>query len=300
MKHGWFIRADRPAARDRRCDDVRWPCSSRSAIGYGLSWRRLGPSVGLWLARFALAAFVVAAVTDFFDGWLARRWRAVSLMGAILDPIADKILVCGAILGLLAVGTPGVLIPGALILFREFAVSAMREVLAPRGIKLPVTFLAKIKTTLQLVALAAVMFIWFWPVWRIDAPIAPLIKAMQGAEMLLALAAVVTVWTGVEYARAAWRALKAQSAGSGMNSSWSCGGSVKRPACQSALACSMRSLDEETKFHQMCRSPIGSPPSSMIVAGSTPVNSTGWPGVKTSIWPARQDWPSTSTWPAAT
>src|SRR5580704_10701025 len=113
------------------------------AIGYGLTG--VGPQHGVWLARLAFAGFVVAGVTDFFDGWLARRWRAVSLIGAILDPIADKILVCGAILGLMAVGTPGVLIPGALILFREFAVSAMRETLAPRGIKLPVTFLAKIK-----------------------------------------------------------------------------------------------------------------------------------------------------------
>jgi CDP-diacylglycerol--glycerol-3-phosphate 3-phosphatidyltransferase len=178
-------------------------------IGEGFSGGEIAPDVGVWLARFAFASFVVAAITDFFDGWLARRWGVTSLTGAILDPIADKILVCGAILGLLAIHTPGVLVSGGLILFREFAVSALREVLAPRGIKLPVTFLAKTKTALQLVALGALMFLSFWPVWRIDAPIAPLIKAMQGAEMLFALAAVVTLWTGIDYARAAWRALKA-------------------------------------------------------------------------------------------
>jgi CDP-diacylglycerol--glycerol-3-phosphate 3-phosphatidyltransferase len=182
------------------------------AIGYGLSGAGVGPQHGVWLARFAFGALVVAAITDFFDGWLARRWRAVSLIGAILDPIADKILVCGAILGLLAVQAPGVLVPGALILFREFAVSAMREVLAPRGIKLPVTFLAKIKTTLQLVALAALMFIWFWPVWGLSAPANDLRMALQGAEILWAVAAVVTLWTGLEYARSAWNALKAQFA----------------------------------------------------------------------------------------
>ena len=180
------------------------------AIGYGLSGTGAGPEHGVWLARFAFGALVVAAVTDFFDGWLARRWQAVSLVGAILDPIADKILVCGAILGLLAVQAPGVLIPGALILFREFAVSAMREVLAPRGIKLPVTFLAKIKTTLQLVALAAVMFVWFWPAWGLSARIDHLETALKAAESLWAVAALVTLWTGLDYARSAWKALRAQ------------------------------------------------------------------------------------------
>ena len=183
------------------------------AIGQGLSGAGAGPEHGLWLARFAFGALVVAAVTDFFDGWLARRWRAVSLIGAILDPIADKILVCGAILGLVAVQAPGVMIPGAVILFREFAVSAMREVLAPRGIKLPVTFLAKIKTTLQLVALAALMFLWFWPVWGLVAPAPILRTALQAAQILWDVAAVVTLWTGLEYGRSAWKALRAQFAG---------------------------------------------------------------------------------------
>jgi len=183
------------------------------AIGYGLSGAGAGPAHGVLLARFAFGALVVAAVTDFFDGWLARRWKAVSLVGAILDPIADKILVCGAILGLLAVQAPGVLIPGALILFREFAVSAMRETLAPRGIKLPVTFLAKIKTTLQLVALAVIMFLWFWPVWGLSARADHLRTALEAARILWAVAAVVTLWTGLEYARSAWRALKAQFVG---------------------------------------------------------------------------------------
>lgn len=180
-----------------------------AVIGEGFSGGEVSPALGAGLARFAFTAFVIAAVTDFLDGWLARRWGVTSLTGVILDPIADKILVCGAILGLMAVRTPGVLIAGGLILFREFAVSALREVLAPRGIRLPVTFLAKTKTALQLVALGALMFLSFWPVWRINANIAPLQKALQAAELLFALAAVVTLWTGIDYARAAWRALKA-------------------------------------------------------------------------------------------
>jgi CDP-diacylglycerol--glycerol-3-phosphate 3-phosphatidyltransferase len=186
------------------------------AIGSG-RW----PAAELGLARFSLAAFVIAAITDFFDGWLARRWSVVSLMGAILDPIADKILVCGAILGLLSVAAlveaPGLMTsliaPSGVILFREFAVSALREVLAPRGIKLPVTFLAKAKTTLQLVALGALMAIVLWPAWRIDATIVHLREALAAAEILFALAAAVTLWTGLEYGRSAWLALRAPQHG---------------------------------------------------------------------------------------
>src|SRR5260370_41078180 len=67
------------------------------------------------LERWAFFAFVAAAVTDFFDGWLARRLHATSVWGAILDPIADKVLVCAAVLGLLAQGAnPPVILPAAL------------------------------------------------------------------------------------------------------------------------------------------------------------------------------------------
>src|SRR5579862_3050833 len=110
------------------------------------------------LEAWAFVAFVIAAVTDFFDGWLARKLNAVSLLGAILDPIADKTLVAAAIVGLLAVDVP-IALPGGLILFREFAVSALRETLAPKGLRLPVTTLAKWKTTLQLFALGLLLFI---------------------------------------------------------------------------------------------------------------------------------------------
>jgi CDP-diacylglycerol--glycerol-3-phosphate 3-phosphatidyltransferase len=112
------------------------------------------------MERVAFIAFVVAALTDFVDGWLARRLHAVSIWGAILDPIADKVLVCGVVLGLLTLGGNGwVAIPAALILFREFTVSALREVAAGKGISLPVTLLAKWKTALQLTALGAELLV---------------------------------------------------------------------------------------------------------------------------------------------
>ncbi|HEY7900997.1 MAG TPA: CDP-diacylglycerol--glycerol-3-phosphate 3-phosphatidyltransferase [Caulobacteraceae bacterium] len=162
------------------------------------------------LERWAFIAFVVAAVTDFFDGWLARRLQAVSVWGAILDPIADKVLVCGVVLGLLTLGPNApVAIPAALILFREFTVSALREVAAGRGVKLPVTWLAKWKTTLQLVALGAELLVACWGAFSL-----PNDPAIQGpativAHALLWLAAAITLITGAQYWMQARRALKA-------------------------------------------------------------------------------------------
>jgi CDP-diacylglycerol--glycerol-3-phosphate 3-phosphatidyltransferase len=151
---------------------------------------------GLIVAAFA--AYAVAAVTDFFDGWLARRWNVVSVWGAILDPIADKVLICAAVLGLL-VASPGLAlaVPAALILFREFAVSALREVTASRRISLPVTLLAKWKTTIQLVALGAEMIAAAPAAFGL--PTAARTAAALGAHGLLWLAAAVTLVTGAQY-----------------------------------------------------------------------------------------------------
>jgi CDP-diacylglycerol--glycerol-3-phosphate 3-phosphatidyltransferase len=159
-----------------------------------------------------VVAFAVAAVTDFFDGWLARKYHATSVWGAILDPIADKMLVAGTILGLSAIGpNPHVVAPGALILFREFFVSALREVGAGRGVTFPVTALAKWKTTLQLVALGMQLVRATWPAWRLPAD-----PGVQGpfelaANVLMWVAAAVTLWTGWSYWRAARSQLSAQA-----------------------------------------------------------------------------------------
>ena len=164
------------------------------------------------LERWAIYAFVVAAVTDFFDGWLARRMDAVSVWGAILDPIGDKVLVCGAILGLMALGgaQPMVLLPGGLILFREFTVSALREVGAGKGVKLPVTLLAKWKTTLQLVALTLELVVAAWGAFGF----LPQDPAIQGPFTILAhslfwLATLVTLITGAQYWEQTRKALTA-------------------------------------------------------------------------------------------
>ncbi len=159
------------------------------------------------LRSWAFVFFVVAAVTDFFDGWLARRWNVVSLLGAILDPIADKVLIAGAIVGLIADGQVGVALPGGLILFREFSVSALRETLAPKGLRLPVTMLAKWKTTVQLLALAVLLFLQVWQEWGLTCDAVIQARAQLAGLSLLWLAAAITVWTGLEYALAARRAL---------------------------------------------------------------------------------------------
>lgn len=147
-----------------------------------------------WLAA-ALLAFVVASVTDYFDGMLARRLGATSPWGAMLDPIADKVAVAAVVVGLAPLA-PSTAVPGALILFREVFVSGLRETGAARGLRFPVTRLAKWKTTVQLVALSLAIAGRLWP-------------ALAGIALaLLWLAVAITWWTGWEYARAASRQMR--------------------------------------------------------------------------------------------
>ncbi|WP_342641290.1 CDP-diacylglycerol--glycerol-3-phosphate 3-phosphatidyltransferase [Rhodoligotrophos ferricapiens] len=104
----------------------------------------------------ALALFILAAVSDFFDGYLARLWSQQSSLGRMLDPIADKLLVAAVLLMLTTVRTiEGVhVVAAVIILLREVLVSGLREYLAELRVSVPVTRLAKWKTTLQMVAIA--------------------------------------------------------------------------------------------------------------------------------------------------
>ena len=161
------------------------------------------------LDRWAVIAFALAAVTDFFDGWLARRLDATSVWGAILDPIADKVLVCATVLGLLALApSPPIVIPVALILFREFTIGALREATAGR-VSLPVTLLAKWKTTLQLIALGAELVVATWSALGLPGDPGPMLATAWMAHTLLWLAAAVTLITGAQYLFQARKALAA-------------------------------------------------------------------------------------------
>ena len=171
---------------------------------------RLEPGQQFALQRWAVYAFVLAAVTDFFDGWLARKLNAESVWGAILDPIGDKVLVCGAILGLLTLGPqPYVVLPAGLILFREFTVSALREVGAGKGVKLPVTLLAKWKTTLQLTALAMELVVAAWGAFSLPDGTAFREGFEWAAHGLFWVAALVTLITGWQYWEQTRKALSA-------------------------------------------------------------------------------------------
>ncbi|MCM2563006.1 CDP-diacylglycerol--glycerol-3-phosphate 3-phosphatidyltransferase [Lutimaribacter sp. EGI FJ00015] len=105
---------------------------------------------------FALLLFLGAAVTDWFDGYLARAWKQETKLGAMLDPIADKAMVVIALMVIVGYSSmsPWLVLPATVILFREVFVSGLREFLGDTAGTLKVTKLAKWKTTLQMVAIA--------------------------------------------------------------------------------------------------------------------------------------------------
>lgn len=109
-----------------------------------------------WADWFALALFVLAALTDFLDGYLARLWKQESKLGAMMDPIADKAMVIIALLVITGFSgmNPWILLPATLIMFREVFVSGLREFLGETAGTLKVTKLAKWKTTAQMVGIA--------------------------------------------------------------------------------------------------------------------------------------------------
>ena len=108
-----------------------------------------------WADWYALILFIAAALTDFVDGYLARRWKQVTKLGTMLDPIADKAMVVIALAVITGIYglNPWILLPATVILFREVFVSGLREFLGDTAGTLKVTQIAKWKTTVQLVAI---------------------------------------------------------------------------------------------------------------------------------------------------
>ena len=147
-----------------------------------------------WLA---LAIFLAASITDYFDGYLARAWQQTSNIGRMLDPIADKLLVSTCLL-LLAADEDGIagwsLWAAIIILCREILVSGLREYLAALKVSVPVTQLAKWKTTIQMVSIA---FLLAGPAGDEIFPF-----TTEIGLVLLWIAAVVTLYTGYDYFRA--------------------------------------------------------------------------------------------------
>ena len=151
-----------------------------------------------WARWTALGIYVAAAVTDFFDGYLARAWGQQSSLGRMLDPIADKLLVASVLLALAADGMiRGWLVAAALIILcREVLVSGLREYLADLHVPVPVTNLAKWKTTMQLIALGFLI--------AGDAGEKVLPGTVKIGVLLLWAAALLTLYTGWDYMKASY------------------------------------------------------------------------------------------------
>jgi CDP-diacylglycerol--glycerol-3-phosphate 3-phosphatidyltransferase len=149
-----------------------------------------------WSRWIALAIFVVAAITDYFDGYFARAYAQQSALGRMLDPIADKLLVSACLLMLAADATiTGLNLWAAIvILCREVLVSGLREYLAELKVSVPVSRIAKWKTTVQLVAIG---FLVAGPAGAIILP-----RTVEIGLGLLWIAAALTLWTGWDYMRA--------------------------------------------------------------------------------------------------
>jgi cardiolipin synthase (CMP-forming) len=164
---------------------------------------------GIWLRWVALAIFIAAAITDFLDGYVARVWSQTSTFGRMLDPIADKLLVASCLLMLAADGTirGWSLWAAIVILCREILVSGLREYLAELRVSVPVTTLAKWKTTAQLVAIGFLLAgdagdTVLNQAFKIDNGIVTLVGLT-----LLWISALVTLYTGWDYFRAGVRHL---------------------------------------------------------------------------------------------
>lgn len=153
----------------------------------------------------ACGLFVAAAITDFFDGYLARRSNQVSAFGRFLDPIADKLLVAAVLFMLAAFGrvTEWSVLPAVIILLREILVSGLREFLAELRVGMPVSRLAKWKTGIQMVAI---------PVLLVGEAGPSILPIQVIGEIGLWMAAALTLITGYDYLQAGLQHIRAHSA----------------------------------------------------------------------------------------
>lgn len=156
-----------------------------------------------WTHQAAAMLFLAAALTDWLDGWVARRFNQGSVFGAFLDPVADKLMVAVAlVLVLQRDPQPWLAVVCAVIIGREISISALREWMAELGERASVRVggVGKIKTIVQMAALT--MLIWHDTLWGLPIHTTGLV--------LLVFAAVLTLWSAAQYLRAAWAVLWAR------------------------------------------------------------------------------------------
>lgn len=160
-----------------------------------------------WLTPYeqnliATIVFVGAAITDWFDGWLARKLNQTSAFGAFLDPVADKLMVSAALIMLVEQNATNTLI-AFIIIGREIAISALREWMAKIGAakSVAVSFVGKLKTAAQMVAIPLLLY---------KAPLLG-VDTLRVGQVLILLAAVLTLWSMAYYLKKAWPELSARS-----------------------------------------------------------------------------------------
>lgn len=160
---------------------------SRLLIAPVMFWVILNPQVFTdngwhisWSYYFASLLFVLASVTDFFDGYIARELDQITIVGQILDPLADKMLTLAAFLGLMMAGVAS---PWAIyiIIGRELFITSLRTLSISIGIDVSASFMGKVKTVIQMIAIGFLLMHW------------------DGGNILLWIAVAVTVYSGGEY-----------------------------------------------------------------------------------------------------
>lgn len=154
-----------------------------------------------WANILACAVFVIGALTDILDGWIARRYQMFSAFGAFLDPVADKLAVTIALFLIVQWHhTVPIALLSAVIVGREITISALREWMAQMGAHglVKVAGLGKLKTIVQMTAISLLIF---------REPLLGLPMFLIG-EWLLAVAAALTLWSGADYLRAAWPTMR--------------------------------------------------------------------------------------------
>ncbi|HRF12138.1 CDP-diacylglycerol--glycerol-3-phosphate 3-phosphatidyltransferase [Candidatus Accumulibacter contiguus] len=150
---------------------------------------------GIGRDRAATLIFIVAAITDWLDGYLARRWQQTSAFGAFLDPVADKLMVAAALIVLVQLGRLDAVL-AMIIIGREITISALREWMARIGAhkSVAVSMIGKIKTSAQMIAIP--MLLYYAPLRGVD--------VFQWGVWLIYVAAVLTLWSMGYYMRMAW------------------------------------------------------------------------------------------------
>ncbi|WP_269531915.1 CDP-diacylglycerol--glycerol-3-phosphate 3-phosphatidyltransferase [Chitinimonas sp. BJYL2] len=145
---------------------------------------------------FGASLFVLAAITDWFDGYLARKWNQLSPFGAFLDPVADKLMVAAALILLVQLDRADAWL-AAIIIGREITISALREWMAQLGAtrSVAVSFVGKLKTTAQMIAITVLL---------LHENVIPGLPTQQLGSICLQIAAMLTLWSMGYYLRMAW------------------------------------------------------------------------------------------------